>query len=484
MTHDAFGFSGEQPRLPPANVEMERSLLGSILLNNSVMEIVASLVSAQDFFEEVHQRTFEVAAAMISAGQVATPLTLKTFLGEHDLGGISFPHYLARLASEAAAPLSARSFAIAIRDLAVRRKIILEAQELLERAHDLPVQVRPARIAGEAMEALFRLASEEGDGSTRREAHVSAAATLERMRLAAAGQAKAATTSTGFADLDRATGGFRAGDLWIVGARPGVGKTVFAVTTCNKVARHGAGVLLFSLEVAEPQMTARLLSDLAFSSSNRIAFKQILAAENHADALSDEQANRVALAQERLTTMPLVIDVASRLSPGEIRIRVRAERQRMAARGVELKVIFIDYLKQIAASDRYKGNRVQEIGEISYSLKQLAKDEGVCVVLLAQLNRALESREDKRPQLSDLRDSGDLEADADVVAFLHREAHVFRSSTAYRDGGDEAALHLSEIENQAEVILGKNRAGECATINLWCDIGCSTMSDHARGFAP
>lgn len=475
-------FTGQPPYLPPHNADLERSLLGSILLNNATMETVAPLVTAEDFFEEVHRRTFEVASALIAAGQVASPVTLKTFLGDHEVTlGLSIPHYLARIVSEDASPLAARSHAMAVRDLAVRRRMIVAAQELIARAHDLPVQVRPSRIAGEAMEELFTLASEDGAGSTRREAHASAAASLERIRLAAAGQGKPMTASTGFSDLDRATGGYRAGDLWILGARPGVGKTVFAVTSANKVARRGVGTLLFSLEVAEPQMTARLLADLAFSSSHRMSFKQILAAENRADAITDEQAARLAVAYETLTRMPLVLDVASRLSPGEIRIRVRAERQRMAARGVDLKVVFIDYLKQVAASDRYKGNRVQEIGEISYSLKQLAKDEGVCVVLLAQLNRELEKREDKRPTLADLRDSGDLEADADVVAFLHREAHHFRNSAAHRNGGDEAAVRLIEMESHAEVILGKNRAGEQATIDLWCDVACATMSDHVRG---
>ena len=295
-----------------------------------------------------------------------------------------------------------------------------------------------------------------------------------------AGEVPDRTVSTGFADLDAATGGYRGGDLWILGARPGIGKTVYAVTSGNKVARKGWGVKLFSLEVAEPQIMARLLADLAFAAGDPVPFKDVLRAQAKRDVLTGSQLDRLERARELLADRPLVLDVASRLSPGEIKLRVHAERQRMAARGVELKVVFIDYLKQVAASDRYKGNRVQEIGEVSYSLKQLAKDEDVCVVLLAQLNRELEKREDKRPTLADLRDSGDLEADADVVAFLHRESHHLLNSEAYKRQDPDTLSRYLDTKYEAEVILGKNRAGPTITVPLWCNMACSTMSDHVR----
>ena len=144
-------------------------------------------------------------------------------------------------------------------------------------------------------------------------------------------------------------------------------------------------------------------------------------------------------------------------------------------------MVFIDYLKFIRASDRYRGQRHYEVGEISAGLKQLAKDEELCVVLLAQLNRALESREDKRPNLSDLRESGDLEADADVVAFLHREAHHILKSPEFRSGAAEAHARYAAVERDAELIVGKNRAGPERTIKLWCLPACSTMADAARG---
>ncbi len=218
-----------------------------------------------------------------------------------------------------------------------------------------------------------------------------------------------------------------------------------------------------------------MLADLAYAHRQPITFQRIMRGELAADEIWALEE-----ARDRLTGMPLAIDVASRLTPADIRIRVRSERDRMAAKGVELKVVFIDYLKQIQASDRYKGNRVYEVGEISYSLKQLAKDEDVCVVLLAQLNRALEGREDKRPTLSDLRESGDLEADADVVGFIHREAYYIEKSAEYRASDPEAVANLLKHRNTAELILGKNRAGPTCTVHLWCDVSCSTMGNQAR----
>ncbi len=462
-------------RLPPANTEMEASVLGSILLNNATLEVVVGLLSADHFTEEIHRRIYEVSKSLIAAGQTATPITLRTFLGDHDLGGITIPQYLARICGESANPLAAKAYATGIHDLAVRRKVIGVAEKVLEQAYDLPVDTRPTQMVGEAIAELHELAAGDRATSTRLDAHAGAAEALDYIRRIAAGEIKPARVTTGFNDLDNATGGYQPGTLWVIGARPGMGKTVFAVTSSNKTSRRGWGVLDFSLEVPKEQMVARLLADQAFSSRQPITFQRIMNGD-----LAVDEIWRLEEAHERMLACPLTLDVASRLTPAEIRIRVRAERDRMARKGVALKVVFLDYLKQIAASDRYKGNRVYEVGEISYSLKQLAKDEGICVVLLAQLNRALEGRDDKRPSLSDLRESGDLEADADVVGFIHREAHYIEKSPEYRAGDAAATAAYIEARNKAEIIIGKNRAGPTRTVELWCDVSCSTMSDHVR----
>ena len=466
-------------REPPRNIELEQGLLGSLLLNNlPVFNEISAIVKVEDFSELLHQRIYEIASSLIMAGQPATPITLKTFLGSQEVApGLNLAAYLARLCAEYSMPLAAKGYAVAVHDLAIRRQIVAAAEEIAAQAYDLPVAVKPSQMAGEAIAALHSIVAREGSLSTRCEAHVSAAQTVDHARAVLAGEIARDRITTGFYDLDEATEGYQPGTLWVVGARPGVGKTVFATTSANKAARKGHGVLLFSLEVAKQQITSRILADLAYSSRRPISFKSILGG-----ALDAEDLWTLEEVQKRLVQMPLVLDVASRLSPAEIRVRVKAERERMAARGVALGVVFIDYLKQIQASDRYRGNRVYEIGEITYSLKQLAKDEGVCIVLLAQLNRALEHRDDKRPSLSDLRESGDLETDADVVAFLHREAYFTQRSPEYRSGRDDALIKFGEQQHEAEVIIGKNRAGPEKTVRLWCDVACSTMADYARQF--
>ena len=292
--------------------------------------------------------------------------------------------------------------------------------------------------------------------------------------------------TTGFRDLDTATGGYEAGALWIVAARPGVGKTIFQVTSSLKVAKAGArslretgegfGALAYSLEVPERQVCARYLSDICYIPRAPIEYGRIARGE-----FSDEEAARLAAAQKTLSRLPLTLDASSKLTLAEIGAGVRAEKAAMARAGSRLAVAFVDYLKFIRASDRYKGQRHYEVGEISAGLKQLAKDEGLCVVLLAQLNRALEAREDKRPGLADLRESGDLEADADVVVFLHREAHRILKSPEFRAGSAEAHARYAAVEREAELIVGKNRAGPERTVKLWCLPSCSTMADAARG---
>jgi replicative DNA helicase len=241
---------------------------------------------------------------------------------------------------------------------------------------------------------------------------------------------------------------------------------------------EGFGALAYSLEVPKKQITARYLSDLAYRAQSPLEYGRIARGD-----FNDTDAWMLDDAAKRLGALPLTLDATSRITLAEIGAGVRAEKARMARDNIRLAVVFIDYLKFIKASDRYKGQRHYEVGEISAGLKQLAKDEGLCVVLLAQLNRALENREDKRPNLSDLRESGDLEADADVVAFIHREAHRVLKSADYRSNKAEAIAHYVAIQHEAEIILGKNRAGPEKTAHLWCDPSCSTMSNSARGMA-
>lgn len=462
-------------RALPVNVEAEQAFLGALLLNNEIFSYSAGFLSAEHFSEELHRRIYQVAAEMIGSGRLATPVTVKTFLGEHDIGaGVTVPQYLARLVAEAAPAISATYYAQTVRDLFIRREIISAAQEAQEQAFDAPVDLRPAAMAASVMDRLSVLI-EDPSASKRVLAGASAHRVLERAQAVREGKCVDTAVSTGFSDLDTITGGYRPGELWIVAARPGMGKTIYAVTSATKTARKTTGALIFSLEVPEDQFTCRLLADVAYLSRRLLSFQSILRGQ-----LDDEEMWRLDDAQRALAQQPLVVDYSSRLTLTEIKARVHSEKKRMTAQGKSLSVVLIDYLKFIQASDRYRGNRVYEVGEISAGLKQLAKDEGVCVVLLAQLNRALESREDKRPGLSDLRESGDLEADADVVAFLHRESYFLEKSPAFRADNAEALAEFERIKNDAELIIGKNRSGPTKTVHFFCDVAASHMSSKAR----
>ena len=457
----------------PANLEAESAFLGALLLNNDVFPFVSSFLAPDHFTVEIHRRIYALSAQMIGDGRIASPITLKTFLGEHDVGGgTTIPQYLARLVAEAAPPIVAKDYARAIQELFVRRETIAIANDALAQAFNIPVDMKPQEVATATMERLSALNDGSSD-TTRHSAGASSSALVAKAKDIRAGKIVPSGVATGLADLDDATGGYRPGELWIVAGRPGAGKSVVAVASATNVARRGGGVLVFSLEIPEEPFTARMLADIAYTHRRPIPFSSIMRGR-----LDDLDMESVCDAQERLAQIPIMVDYSSKLTASEIKARIHAEKKRLSASGRALSVVFIDYLKFVQATDRYRGSRVYEIGEISASLKQTAKDEGVCIVLLAQLNRALEARDDKRPGLSDLRDSGDLEADADVVAFIHREAYY--AARAARTGSEDAAVRLAQVENQAELILGKNRSGPCKTIELWCDVACSTISSRSQ----
>lgn len=462
----------------PSNIEAEQALLGAILVNNAAFLIVSAFLKAEHFHEELHRRIYEIASALIDKGQAATPITVKTFLGDHEVGGgVRTGHYLARLMSEAVTIVNAPDYGRNILDLHNRRLMIGVAETLRAHAQDAPVGEPVSKILDAAEGALFEIRTGAGvvapERGTAGQMAASLVATIKRRR---AGEEPSLAVSTGIPDLDRDTGGgFHPGTLWVLAGRPGMGKTVVG-TSLARAASRSSGVVYFSLEVPRDQLAARLLSELSYVARRPLSFGSILRGD-----MDDEELWRIEDAQKQLATMPLVLDVSSSLSVAQIRARVRLEKDRMARRGVRLGVVVVDYLKFVRASDRYQGQRVYEVGEISAGLRQTAKDEGLCMVLLAQLNRAVESRDDKRPNLSDLRESGDLEADADVVSLLYRHAYYLEQSSAFRRNDPETLQQLAECKHSLDFIIGKNRAGPTRTHKLWCDVGCSVVSAHDRG---
>ena len=370
----------------------------------------------------------------------------------------------------------------------MRRELVAIGEDLAAVARDSSPTATCIDIACGPLEALRKVTEDAVEADTRRSPAQSAAAVVEQARSIMRGEKRDAGASTGLPDLDSATGGFRPGELWVVGGRPRMGKTILGTGFARKVAARGARALadgelaygsqIFSLEVTEEQIVARLLADAAYSPRRPITFGQIMRGD-----LEEEDLWAVEDAQAKLATWPLALDVAPSLTVLEIAARVRSEKGRMAKTGVKLALVVVDYLKFVRATDRYRGNRVYEVGEITRGLKEMAKLEGVCVILLAQVSRAIDGRDrkDKSPGLADLRESGDLEADADVVLFIDRESVRVKQSPDYREGNADAINRFIDLEHKADLIIAKTRTGSERTVQIWIDAGASTFAATDRG---
>ena len=486
--HDLHSSRGRHATEMPNNLEAEQALLGAILINNDAFDRVSDFLRPDHFSEELHRRIYDVASQLIRAGKVATPITLRTFLGDTDLGGVTIPQYLARLVAEATSIINTKDYGRTVYDLAMRHKLVVIGEELVALARDPSPSTTCIEIAAGPLEALRKVAESAVATDTRRDAAQSAAAIVEQARAIMRGEKRDAGASTGLPELDRATGGFRPGELWVVGGRPRMGKTILGTGFARKVAARGARALangepawgsqIFSLEVTEEQIVARLLADIAYTPRRPTSFGQIMRGD-----LEEEDLWAIEEAQTQLATIPLALDVAPSLTVLEIAARVRSEKGRMAKMGVKLALVVVDYLKFVRATDRYRGNRVYEVGEITRGLKELAKLEGVCIVLLAQVNRAIDGRDrkDKAPGLADLRESGDLEADADVVLFIDRESVRVKQSPEYRSGDADAVERFIDLEHRADLIVAKTRTGSERTVQIWIDAGASTFAGSERG---
>lgn len=450
----------------PHNVEAEQALLGAIFVNNAAWSRVSGIVRPEHFFEPIHARLFELMEASILDGHVATPITLKPKLpADLDVAGLSGIEYMARLMANATTVINAPDYAETVREAWAARQVIEAARSV---ATD--VSQPGANVKGSIAAALSNLDTIRAELDDRRLArqHIGdiASGVLKRMDAIRDGTLEPGVP-TGLRDLDRAIGGLQPGRLVVIAGRPGMGKTIVGANIARAVASNGYGCAMHSLEMGAEEIGARFVSDQAFIYDAPIASKWIFEG-----TLSQHQRDAVERAAEVIAGLPLSIDTTAALTVGEIVARARTTADEFRARGRLLHVLVIDYLKFVRASDRYKGQRVYEVGEITAGLKALAKDLGVCVVLLAQLNRAVEQRADKRPELSDLRESGDIEADADVVMLLYREAYYLKDKT-----DPESMARLLDCENLLEIIVAKCRMGAVGTVRAYCHPGASAIRD-------
>ena len=463
------------PRAAPHNLEAEQGLLGAILFDNETYNRITPNLQERHFYDPVHGRIFAACAQLISAGELADGVTLKErFARDGGIKEIGGAVYLMKL-MEMAAPLSAQaqSYAELIYDLALRRELIRVGNVIADLAENPPEKHDAKDIIEEAERTLFTLA-ESGAASSGFSPFSRALATsIEVAAAAYESKSDVSGLATNFEDLDRMLGGLHPSDLVILAGRPSMGKTALATNIAFNVAKNrlawdqaseshkpvhkGGVVAFFSLEMSAEQLATRLLSDAAEIESDRIRRGKI--SKQEYERLADEAVN--------LQKLPLHID-----ETGAIGIAQLQARARRLQRTHGLDCVVVDYLQLVTSSARNKNDgRVQEVSEITQGLKALAKDLKVPVVALSQLSRQVENREDKRPQLSDLRESGSIEQDADVVLFVYRESY-YLERTEPREGTDEHIAwmrQVDEVRNQAEVIIGKQRHGPIGKVKLFFD---------------
>ncbi|MGF7006070.1 replicative DNA helicase [Aminobacter sp. BE322] len=457
-------------REAPNNIEAEQALLGAILVNNDAFYRVSDFLKATHFYEPLHRKIYEVSSELIRMGKMANPVTIKTFLpAEEKVGDMTVAHYLARLAAEAVTVINAADYGRAIYDLATRRALITVGEDMVNVAYDAPVDMSPAEQIEDAERRLFELA-ETGRYDGGFESFSDAVKTAIDMASAAyMRDGHLSGTATGLHDLDNRMGGLQSSDLIVLAGRPGMGKTSLVTNIAFNVAHayvpaqqadgsfkaaNGGVVGFFSLEMSSEQLATRIISEQAEVPSSKI----------RRGDLTEADFEKLVGCTQTLQKIPLFID-----STGGISIAQLAARSRRLKRQRGLDVIIIDYIQLMQGSSaKASQNRVQEITEITTGLKALAKELNVPIIALSQLSRQVESRDDKRPQLSDLRESGSIEQDADVVLFVYREEYYLKNKEP-KPGTDEYLqweANMNDVRGKAEVIVAKQRHGPTGTVSL------------------
>jgi len=471
-------------RAAPHNIEAEQALLGAILVNNEALYRVTDFLEPQHFFEPIHQQTYDICRSLIRMGKLASPVTLKTFLpADLDVAGLKLGQYLARLAAEATTIINAVDYGRTVYDLAIRRELIGIGEEMVNVAYDAPVDFAPREQIEDAERRLYELAETGRYGGGFQKFETALTTAVDMAARAYQREGRLSGLATGLIDLDAKMGGLQASDLIIVAGRPGMGKTALATNIAYNVARawrgevrpdghidtvNGGIVGFFSLEMSAEQLATRIISEQTGIPSSTI----------RRGGIHEQDFEKIKDVAIELQHLPFFIDETGGLTVAQL-----AARARRLKRQKGLDLVVIDYIQLLQGSSRRAlEGRVQEVTEITTSLKALAKELNVPVLALSQLSRQVENREDKRPQLSDLRESGSIEQDADVVMFVFREEY-YLSNKEPRPGSDEHTkwqLEMAAVHGKAEVIIGKQRHGPTGTVNLQFDAAVTRFDNLER----
>jgi len=483
----------------PQNIEAEAALLGALMIDNRLVEDVQLKLRPDHFFEPLHGRIYESILRMTDANRVANPVTLKPmFDGDEAMKEVGGPAYLAQLTGSGAAIIGARDFAAQIYDLALLRALVGVGRDLVEGALDTSEEVAPLAQIERAETELYKVAEEGGAEGKAKSFGDASKLALEMAERALNSGGHLSGFTTGLDSLNTKIGGLHKSDLTIVAGRPGMGKsalgTNFAVAAAQRFLRDaedgiapeksaGAPVALFSLEMSADQLATRILAEQSGITSENLRTGRI----------TQHEFRDLARAAAELQSLPLYIDDTPGLTIAALRTRARRLKRQKG-----IGMIVVDYLQLLQGTGRGNDNRVQEISEISRGLKQLAKELDVPVIGLSQLSRQVEQREDKRPQLSDLRESGSIEQDADIVLFIYREDYYVKGVEVEMPTPDEAASNperrqkyedwdakYQAVKGKAEIIVAKQRHGSTGIVRVRFDGRITKFSDAADdGYLP
>lgn len=443
----------EQPLL--TNVETEAALLGALMHSGGagLIDVIADRLTPEDFAEPLHGRIFAMILRFHADGKIASPVTLKTyFVDDPDMIEVGGPAYLAQLTGSGAALIGARDFAREIGDLAKRRRLI---DGLVEVIGDARAAVAPIDKLVDAADTALTAALSRTHAVKTVSIAQAFDATLQAIDDEAAGLGPQGIKIAGLDDFNDLTGDLRRGELLILGGRPSMGKTALAMRIGLGAAENGHGVALVSLEMRASELTTRAMSDLVFEYGETCpTFEQV-----RRGRLNQQHRGQLIEARAKIDAWPLLITDPPTLNIGRLAMEIRRQRRKLALQGHSLDLVIVDYLGLIKGDQKAK--RFEEVGEISRTLKQIAKECDVALVVLAQLNRECERRDDKRPMLSDLRDAGDIEQDADHVMFVYRDEYYLERSEPEPNDKKRGDWEISmgHARDRIELILAKARNG-------------------------
>ena len=475
----------------PQNIEAEAALLGALMIDNRLVEDVQLKLRPDHFFEPLHGRIYEAVLRMTDANRVANPVTLRPlFEADEGMKEVGGPAYLAQLTGSGAAVIGARDFAQQIYDLALLRALIGVGRELVEDALDTSEEVAPLAQIEKAETELYKVAEEGGAEGKAKSFGEATREALEMAERALNSGGHLSGLTTGLDSLNSKIGGMHPSDLIIVAGRPGMGKSALGTNIGFAAAQRflrdqedglepeksaGAPVALFSLEMSADQLATRILAEQSGITSENLRTGRI----------TQHEFRDLARAAAELQSLPLYIDDTPGLTIAALRTRARRLKRQ---KGIGL--IVVDYLQLLSGTGRGNDNRVQEISEISRGLKQLAKELDVPVIGLSQLSRQVEQREDKRPQLSDLRESGSIEQDADIVLFIYREDYYVKGVEVEMPTPEEAVSNpekaakysdwkqrFDDVAGKAEIVVAKQRHGSTGIVRVRFDGRITKFSD-------